>query len=172
MNMVELPDLPPYVTEYAPSPAQGEVARLLARIEHEVFVRQYRLRPVPPPFDELPPPIAQRIASRWREPCEAAFEYLAEHSPPHLLQLIERGKLDAADLTFAAEIAGRVADSVAVRHTLLALLSHPEAVVREGAIYGLARHLDSAVRQQLSELAAKDPSAAVRTAAADALDEP
>ncbi|HSN97755.1 MAG TPA: HEAT repeat domain-containing protein [Candidatus Nanopelagicales bacterium] len=172
MNTLDLPSPPAYVLEYRPSPAQGELARTISRIERGVFIAQHEARPAPPPFDDLPPPVAQLVASRWKEPCEGAFEYLAAHHPRHLLRLIQGGKLEHADLTFAAEIAGRLRDEGAVQRALLPLLSHPEAVVREGAIYGLSRHLNASVRERFAELAAKDPSAAVRSAAADALDDP
>ncbi|EYF00653.1 HEAT repeat domain-containing protein [Chondromyces apiculatus] len=157
---------------YEPSPAQGKLARTMSSIEERVFVDQHALLPVPPPLDVLQAPIAQFVSRRWKEPCEAMFEFLAVQHPASLLRLIEQGKLDAADLTFAAELAGRLKHSEAVRRTLLPLLAHPRAVVREGAIYGLSNHLDEASRERLAELVEKDQSPAVRAAAADALDEP
>lgn len=171
MTAIVTAGLPAQALEYRPAPAQGEAARSLARIEQALLVRQHQLRPAPPPFDDLDPLVAHAVASRWKEPCEGAFEFLALNHAEQLLRLIALEKLAPADLTFAAEIAGRLADSDAVRRTLVPLLDQQEAVVREGAIYGLTRHLDQEVRERLLELAAKDPSAAVRTAAADALDE-
>jgi hypothetical protein len=128
-------------------------------------------RQSPSPFDGLEPSVASEVASRWTEPCEGAFEYLSSKHPDNLLRLIESGTLADRDLTFAAEIAGRIDDDGAVRRALLPLLSHPAAFVREGAIYGLAAHVDALVRAHLTRLAADDSSAAVRNAAADALDE-
>jgi hypothetical protein len=49
------------------------------------------------------------------------------------------------------------------------LLGHASAVVREGAIYGLQKHLDADVRASLEMLARSDSSAGVRSAAEDAL---
>ena len=63
-----------------------------------------------------------------------------------LAQLIQSQQLAAADLTFAAEILGNSKDHELVRTVLTPLLSHVEAVVREGAIYGLTNHLDPATR--------------------------
>ena len=123
----------------------------------------------PPPFDELRADVAADLADRWSEPCEAAFELLAENYPPELLRLIASNRLRATDLTFAAEIAGRLSDSAAVRRTLLPLLSHDDAVVREGAIYGLAPHAEETVRSALARLSASDPSAAIRLAATETL---
>jgi HEAT repeat protein len=76
-------------------------------------------------------------------------------------------KMPITDLTFAAEIAGRIDDSEKVRPILLGLLQHPAPIVREGAIYGLAGHVDSSVISELKRLTATDLSRAVRTAAAD-----
>lgn len=126
---------------------------------------------LPSAFDVLSPPVAAVLVGRWQKPCVAAFEYLASMYPASLLELITNGRLDPADLTFAAEIAGRLRDGDDVRRALVPLLSHPKAVVREGAVYGLARHVDAGVREILERLAAEDTSAGVRTAAADALDE-
>ena len=81
-----------------------------------------------------------------------------------VLRLIESGSLEYYDLTFAAEIAGQLQDSEAVRSALLPLLLHEEAVVREGAAYGLASHLTDEVAKQLAELAISDPSPGVRRA--------
>jgi HEAT repeat protein len=114
--------------------------------------------------------LASYLATRWQEPCEGAFEYLAASHPSNLFDVISSGLLDPADLTFAAEIAGRVPDSKAVRRALLPLLSHREAVVREGAIYGLHQHTDDVVRESLERIAAGDASSAVRRAAVDALE--
>ena len=71
-------------------------------------------------------------------------------------------------LTFAAEIAGDTLPSDAVKAPLVALLSHPNRVVREGAIYGLARHADDpAVREQLVAMSLDDESPGVRLAATE-----
>jgi hypothetical protein len=87
--------------------------------------------------------------------------------------VIELGTLRGGDLTFAAEILGRAseADGAVVRRALLPLLAHPEAVVREGAVYGLTRHQDAAVQTALETMAATDPYEVLRTAALDALEE-
>jgi HEAT repeat protein len=116
-----------------------------------------------PPLDHAP------IADQGRRPCEAAFEFLADNHPSELLGLIVSNRLGPTDLTFAAEIAGKLSDSEAVRRTLLPLLMHDDAVVREGAVYGLALHADETVRAALIRHSASDPSPAVRQAATDAL---
>ena len=118
---------------------------------------------------ELPPDIGRELAQRWAEPCELAFEHLLHHRPVVLLAWIRSGNLHVADLTFAAEIAGRHTDAVSVRETLLPLLTHAEPVVREGAVYGLALHLDGEVRSALQRTADEDASLGVRQAARDAL---
>lgn len=116
-------------------------------------------------------PEARAAVAHWSVPCESAFDALAGQHPADLLRLCTAGVLRPGCLTFAAEAAGRIADSGAVRGALLPLLAHHSAVVREGAIYGLHKHHDAAVRDALARIAASDPSDAVRVVAADALDE-
>jgi HEAT repeat protein len=87
-----------------------------------------------------------------------------------LADLIETGTLADSDLTFAAEELG-AHDSPRVRAVLLRLLEHPSAVVREGAIYGLARgDLTDDIAAALTKLAKLDTSDGVRSAAIGALD--
>lgn len=75
------------------------------------------------------------------------------------------------DLTFAAEIAGcRINESASVRPVLLDLLRHPDAIVREGAIYGIAHHLDDEVRMTLAMMSEYDPSGCIRECAREALE--
>jgi hypothetical protein len=96
---------------------------------------------------------------------------LAETSPDDLLALIRGGQLPPEELTHAAEIAGAMKHED-VASTLLPLLEAPSAVVREGAVYGLAwSRQDPRVVMALRELAANDPSEAVRDAAKGALDD-
>jgi len=149
---------------------QGQEARDLARVSRQTIVERSRARAFPPPFDELSANAATDVADRWGEPCEAAFEFLAQNYPHELLKLIASDRLRPTDLTFAAEIAGQLLDSTEVRGILFPLLAHADAVVREGAIYGLSRHVDQTVRTELSRLVTSDPSPAVRQAAADTLD--
>jgi hypothetical protein len=109
------------------------------------------------------------VRAKWGELCEEMFEYLADEHPSQLVRLLLSKRMPVSDLTFAAEIAGRIDDSNMVRPVLLGLLAHPDSVVREGAIYGLARHVDAAVASKLRRLADMDLSAAVRSAASDLL---
>lgn len=101
-------------------------------------------------------------------PCEAAFERLAKESPAELARWIDSGKLDPADLTFAAEILGNCDDSALVVKTLLPLLRHNDDAVREGAVYGISRHADGPTKRELEAIRWHDPSPAVRSAASDA----
>ena len=77
------------------------------------------------------------------ESCESRFRYLVEHEPKVLVDLLERGTLEPHLLTFAAEIAGDVPAALYPRliSALTALIEHPKAPVREGALYGLAKLL-------------------------------
>jgi HEAT repeat protein len=101
--------------------------------------------------------------------CQALFWKLAVEAPRELSSLVRDASLPVHHLTYAAEALGSVDADLAVTPLLL-LLSHPSSIVREGAIYGLGRHLAAPrVRETLLEIAQADPSAAVRTAATDAL---
>ncbi len=107
---------------------------------------------------------------KWESPCEAMFEYLAENDPAELIKFIEEATLRPAHLTFAAEAAGRIHDHSKVVQPLLKLLSDKSPMVREGAIYGLAGHLDDDVMERLREVAERDPIEGVRLAAESALE--
>ena len=109
----------------------------------------------------------------WEKPCEAMFEYLASHKPRKLLSLIESGELTDAQLTFAAEWAGRTAERERAQLILFRLLRHPSSLVREEAIYGLQQLGESnSIREALLERTRSDrePSPGVRAAALDALE--
>lgn len=117
----------------------------------------------PPTYVELKPAAVL--------PCEALFERLVHDDPSALLQMVREQTLTPSDLTFAAEAAGRIT-SLDVTPALLTLLRHPSAIVREGVVYGLARHVDKPhVRSALKEVFIQDPSPAVRSAVADALED-
>jgi hypothetical protein len=94
---------------------------------------------------------------------------LATRFPHELAKLIKDGRLETSDLTFAAEALGRSEMGWLVRHTLTPLLTHVSPVVREGAIYGLQKHVDEDTRTALRAVSKNDPSRAVRSAAEDAL---
>ena len=83
-----------------------------------------------------------------------------------LASLISSGTLEPVELTFAVEHLGKLAydDPALVRRTLTPLLSHADALVREGVIYGLDGHLDDELHERI-EAMAFDPSPGVRAAA-------
>jgi HEAT repeat protein len=124
----------------------------------------------------LPPLLGNNVVmiikveeERWDE---AAFAHLAKNNPQRLLSLLDDQDLTISLRTFAAEAAGGIELSAAAVPSLLPLLEHPSAVVREGAVYGLANHLDYAgVREQLGLVASGDVSPGVRRAALDTLDD-
>jgi HEAT repeat protein len=105
----------------------------------------------------------------WERPCEQMFKVLLQSAPSALVQLLEEGVLAPADLTYAAEAAGQIRTTEAV-FALLNTLGHPSALVREGAIYGLAQHRDdSRVDPRLQRTALHDLDVDVRAAATDVL---
>ena len=144
----------------------GEFGKRLQELETRALSALKIRRPGP--FDVLSPRIASVLLARWGRPCEEAFAFLATSHPLELLRLVANGGLEVADLTFAAEIAGRIQDARVVS-VLLPLLHHASPVVREGALYGLASHADERVLADIRTLAAKDPSPGVRAAAEDVL---
>ena len=149
------------------TPALGSLSEFLLQKAREATPRI--AHPYPPPFDQLDPRVADQVLARWGQLCEEMFEYLAAECPSQLVRLLLSKKMPVPDLTFAAEIAGRIEDSSKVRPILLGLLAHADPVVREGAIYGLASHVDTAVVSELRRLVATDLSPAVRSAASDLL---
>jgi hypothetical protein len=117
-------------------------------------------------FKSLDKSISKKIA-KWKKPCEDMFEFLADSYPESLAKIIEEESLPAEDLTFAAEYMGKCTDINLVKKVLFPLLSHEDAVVREGAIYGLTNHLDSVVKFKLFNISKNDKSKAVREAASN-----
>lgn len=108
--------------------------------------------------------MGMKLNMLWDKPCCAMFEYLADNDPAELLRLIDSSSLQPEDLTFAAEVAGRLPGELVVK-SLLALLRHDSAVVREGAIYGLSNHRSTSVDTELQNIIIRDSSYAVREAA-------
>ncbi|SRR6266568_2229249 len=107
---------------------------------------------------------------KWGSYCEGLFEDLAKLAPKELAYLVSGNVLRPTDLTFAAEILGSVDDRALVVRTLLPLLDHESALVREGAIYGLSAHMTPEVTTRLRQVAQLDPSPGVGTAAHEALE--
>lgn len=105
----------------------------------------------------------------WAVHCEDEFEYLSEHDPQALLELIQEGSLPDTLLTFALSNAG-AAGKLAVP-VLLPFLQHPKCYVREGAILGLQTMLaiSPGLAEQLEQLAESDESPGVRAVASESL---
>jgi len=101
------------------------------------------------------------------DPCVLVFDMLVSHFPHELAKVISGGQLEPANLTFAAEAMGQCKDDDLVRNTLIPLLRHDEAIVREGAIYGLENHKNSDVSAVLSWMAQNDPSPCIRDLATE-----
>ncbi len=79
--------------------------------------------------------------------------------------------MSIAELTYAAEYLGAEPAAQAVP-VLIDLLTHEAPLVREGAVYGLAKHLANRdARDALEFIATFDLSPGVREAADEALEE-
>ena len=153
------------------SDAADEIARLFSGVgtSARAWPNDYSVleRPAPAMVDASD----DRPASwgPWQQPCAALFERLIEADPDELLRLVGEQILAPADLTFAAEALGQIKAASTVS-TLIRLLAHPSPIVREGAIYGLALHLeDDRVPAKLLSVAGADPSPGVRAAAGESL---
>jgi HEAT repeat protein len=115
---------------------------------------------------------ASRNSSGYQPFCQETFERLAREQPNQLVELIRKERIpDPADLTFAAESLQRAPNDQGVLEVLMALLSHPSPLVREGAIYGWASHMTLAAMTAIQRLASSDPSRGVRAAAQAALED-
>jgi hypothetical protein len=103
---------------------------------------------------------------------QAAFEELAQESPQDLAQIIRENQARDTRLTFAAEILGREVRTAMAANLLKGILhDHPSPLVREGAVLGLAYHIDRiGIRGALARAATEDPSPGVRRAASEALE--
>lgn len=101
---------------------------------------------------------------------ENEFTVMAESDPLRLVGLLSDGSLRPADLSSAAEAAGRIPRQDVVVLTLLKLLKHESAIVREGAVYGLCYYLPSdEIYSRFKELRSSDPSDGVRSVLEDIL---
>lgn len=155
--------------------------------------KQARRRPSAEPFlavrtGETPMPIATPAAdaaqslveeiTNWRQVvpavfarefsaiCEELFVALAGRSCVALVRLLTtEGLLDDVELSLAAEALGRAENRKLARQTLVQFLKHRSALVREGAIYGLAELGSSEVRLAIAVVAKKDTHPGVRRAA-------
>ena len=110
------------------------------------------------------------LFNKWNQKiCRGFAKDLAEQCPDILVAWIDMGFIPDSTMTFAAEYLGTDVDSETIRHTLIPLLDHQSAVVREGAILGLSRHRNDEVNALLQQIAKTDASPAVREVAEDFL---
>lgn len=112
---------------------------------------------------------AERLLKKWGGYCQAMFRDLLEAAPKELAELVGSNKVRVSRLTYAAEILGDAKDSALVKAALLPLLGHASAIVREGAIIGLASHMDDDVRAALARVAQADGSETIRLSASETL---
>jgi len=96
---------------------------------------------------------------------EELFDRLVTENPDRLVAMLRPGEIDPTLLTYAAEIAGRGLPFAQVVPSLLALLQHERAFVREGALYGLQHHAGKNVTEEVRRLADSDSSPGVRLVA-------
>jgi hypothetical protein len=132
----------------------------------DMSVTAGRLEPSPAEWSEL----TERVL---RRPTAAGVQQLAAAEPEALLQIVQGQQVSPGFLTHAAEALKGVPASqqTAAVVALLDLLQHESSLVREGALYGLARWRDEPqIRDRISRAAGEDESPAVREAAEDVLE--
>lgn len=119
------------------------------------------------------PAIGTALEHHQPEPfSENQFIRYAEEDPARLVELIRTNAIERPSLlTFAAEAAGRIANTALVVGVLLPLLGHVDPMVREGAVYGLEPHLERSLeaRSALRSMVIREPSPGVKAAVSDAL---
>jgi hypothetical protein len=87
-----------------------------------------------------------------------------------LIDQINNDKFSNAELTYVAEDLGAAPADIAIP-VLFKLLNHSSSLVREGAIYGLTKHItNSEVIERLKILSISDPSLGIRQIAKEALE--
>lgn len=150
------------------SAATPRVRKHVARLEGGTFVFETRVRAADDWRALVPKEILAEGA--WPRPCEELFRVLAARAPASLVALLQSQALAPSALTFAAEVAGDLADD-RVLAALVKLLDHASPVVREGAIYGLAKQPIDAYRKRLGVMALHDPSPGVRDAAREVIED-
>lgn len=79
---------------------------------------------------------------RERVPCEDLFDELAKNDDELLAYALTSGQLGEADMLFAALALGEWGRSEIAIPTLVSLSDHPSMFAREGAIEGLACHVE------------------------------
>ena len=94
---------------------ESDEARKISDSKHQALTEYIRGRALPSFLSALSPESAFVVQARWENPSEEMFEFLAERFPGDLLNLINQKALMPPEMTFAAEIAGRIRDSVAPR---------------------------------------------------------
>jgi HEAT repeat protein len=150
---------------------RSDEAEEIRQAQKRAFLEVQSRRALPPYLTLLSPEALIQVDARWSDACEAMFEFLAAYYAQDLLKLVSANVLAPSTMTFAAEIAGTIANGQAVRAALTPLLDHESPLVREGAIYGLRDHADETVEKKLASMAQDDPSPAIRRAAGDTLDD-
>lgn len=102
---------------------------------------------------------------------EADFRELAVARPTLLVWVVQSGRLRPAQLATAATELGGIGRDFQAEQTLIELLTHEMPMVREGAVYGLARIRSTTARQALRQVVNEDMSPGVREAAEEALED-
>ena len=99
------------------------------------------------------------------------FKWLANNDPDMLIKTVLHGRLERTLLTFAAESIGRINDPGTVFSILRPMLAYNDALVREGVVYGLSKHVNKIyVSEALTERLVEEDVKGVRIAIMEALD--
>jgi hypothetical protein len=112
----------------------------------------------------------------WPTPCLNVFEEMVMEDTDRFIRWIESGVLEPTQLTFAVELLGKYSNPMShyarVIQVLVGLSTHPDAIVREGVVYGFTYYnysLSAIVR--LTTMLKEDNSENVRFAVKGALED-
>lgn len=110
-------------------------------------------------------------ASAWDQPCQSMFTELVRRDPQLLIDIIRYWNLSNTQLSYAVETLGYHHSIEEVINTLLPLLRHQEALIREGVVYGFGHHIsDLRIRELLSHHLRVEISPGVRSAIEEVLE--
>jgi HEAT repeat protein len=102
---------------------------------------------------------------------QSEIDRLSKWNFKKLITLLSDPTLDSDTLAYAAEVAGNNIASNIIRSPLEKLLNHKDSIVREGAIFGLSKHLTPQLKKRIQFMSLHDENNDVRSAALDILED-
>ncbi len=114
----------------------------------------------------------EEIEVRWPQPCRNKFRAWARHCPQKLVDFLLGSEGDNADLTWAAEIAGRTLPWELAVVPLVQLATHQSPLVKEGMLNGLSYHMSQPMaKATVQRVADHDSCETIRDIAREMLED-